>query len=70
MFNRLAQIEAKMGKRGLDFLQTHPSSESRVKVSTCSLPPRRIATQLGAVSGGTLARSLFHIGCQPGVRQY
>jgi hypothetical protein len=32
MFSRLAQVESKLGKVGLDFFQTHPSSESRVKV--------------------------------------
>ena len=32
MFTRLAQVESKLGKSGLDFFQTHPSSESRVKV--------------------------------------
>ena len=32
MFTRLGQVEAKMGKSRLDFFQTHPSSESRVKV--------------------------------------
>ena len=32
MFTRLGQVESKLGKSGLDFFQTHPSSESRVKV--------------------------------------
>jgi predicted Zn-dependent protease len=32
MFSRLGQVESKMGKTGHDFFQTHPSSESRVKV--------------------------------------
>jgi len=37
MFTRLGQLEAKIGKRGLDFFQTHPSSESRVKVGCMCL---------------------------------
>ena len=32
MFTRLGQVEAKLGKSHHDFFQTHPSSESRVKV--------------------------------------
>jgi hypothetical protein len=54
MFARLGQVEAKLGKAGLDFFQTHPSSESRVKVrrryshlpflpltyTSCAAPPK------------------------------
>ena len=32
MFTRLGLLESKLGKSRLDFFQTHPSSESRVKV--------------------------------------
>jgi predicted Zn-dependent protease len=38
MFSRLGQLESKMGKSGPDFFQTHPSSESRVKLLEEALP--------------------------------
>lgn len=38
MFTKLGQVEAKLGKSGLDFFQTHPSSESRVKLLQEALP--------------------------------
>jgi hypothetical protein len=40
MFVRLGRIEEKIaGRAGLDFLQTHPSSSSRVQVSPIFLSP-------------------------------
>ncbi|EDR14669.1 uncharacterized protein LACBIDRAFT_305531 [Laccaria bicolor S238N-H82] len=38
MFNRLGKIEAKISKLNLDFLNTHPSSASRVKYLEEALP--------------------------------
>ncbi|KDR71865.1 hypothetical protein GALMADRAFT_74786 [Galerina marginata CBS 339.88] len=38
MFSRLGRLEAKMGKSSVDFFQTHPSSESRVKFLEENLP--------------------------------
>lgn len=32
MFDRLGRIEAKMGTTRIDFFETHPSSEKRIKV--------------------------------------
>ncbi|KAG5653676.1 hypothetical protein H0H81_011428 [Sphagnurus paluster] len=38
MFERLGQVEAKMSRVNLDFLQTHPSSKTRVEKLEKLLP--------------------------------